>query len=74
MKPLARLYITRQKVYEKECEVNESETKNEDDNESRTEPSTMDRRTSPGRCETTEYFEVVGCSVTCGTGFKILKR
>lgn len=87
MRPLARLYITRQRIYEKECDETEQETINETEEgtdrkeedfgsfenhviEEKTETST---RRHP-KCATTRFFDVTSCSVTCGTGFKTMRR
>lgn len=89
MKPVARLYITRQKVYEKECDINdETETQiYEESFSDREVEETYDksevkelsnpiqqRRFKANKCATTKYVEATSCSVTCGTGLKTLRR
>ncbi|XP_022235881.1 spondin-1-like isoform X2 [Limulus polyphemus] len=72
MKPVARLIITRQRLYEKSCEETEIFT---DD------PEKMDRYDSQEAdylevedCEVTEWTDFSSCSATCGRGIQMRSR
>ncbi|XP_069679173.1 spondin-1-like isoform X2 [Periplaneta americana] len=65
MKPLARLYLTRQRLYEKSCSDDPSATSL--DYES-------GESTDSGDCEVTEWTQWSSCSVTCGNGVKHKQR
>lgn len=84
VKPLARLYLTRQKIYEKQCETEddnqESTTKGEDSNYSSENDETQNDRLTTraverhARCSMTDFVVASTCSVTCGTGFILWRR
>lgn len=63
MKPIARLYLTRQRLYEKECDPDaqppENEVEEDDDKE---------------ECKTTEWGEWSTCSRLCGKGIMFRQR
>ena len=62
MKPLARLYLTRQRLYEKNCESQDQETTSNTDQENAND------------CDVTEWQDFSGCSSTCGKGRQLKHR
>lgn len=62
MKPLARLYLTRQRLYEKNCEsqAEENSDKNQDE--------------AQENCDTTKWSEWSECDTACGKGRKMKER
>lgn len=67
MKPLARVYLTRQRLYEKSCSDENVGGSSEDD------PG-IDDPTASGDCAVTEWGTWSPCSVTCGKGVKYKQR
>ncbi|XP_021918069.1 spondin-1-like isoform X3 [Zootermopsis nevadensis] len=67
MKPLARLYLTRQRLYEKSCSDDTSGGTSDDD-------SVLDEHTVSGDCEVNEWGPWSACSVSCGKGVKYKQR
>lgn len=73
MKPLAKIYITRQKVYDKECEARQEEgSETQDgcpDGECGDAESGVDRSECPFRsaeaCEFTSWSDWSNCSISC---------
>lgn len=59
MKPLARLHLSRQRLYEKTCDPSTFD---------------IDDDTETNDCEVTEWSDWSACSVTCGKGIKYKQR
>lgn len=82
MKPLAKLHLTRQRLYEKSCDNNNN---NNDDDESDHEEDGEDVRSGSNNnnnrdedryeqqqsCETTSFSLWTECSNQCGAGFQM---
>jgi hypothetical protein len=67
LKPLARVYLTRQRLYEKSCLDESVEGSSEDD-------SGFEDSTASGDCAVTEWGPWSPCTVTCGRGVKYKQR
>jgi spondin-1 len=69
MKPLARLFLTRQRLYEKDCE----KTRDDDqDNDNEREPSSQSN--IKNACAMTAWSEWSECDQSCGTGKSTRER
>ncbi|XP_055952106.1 spondin-1-like isoform X4 [Argiope bruennichi] len=68
MKPVARLTVTRQRVYDKNCEDYEVA------GFSTTPYSSEDEQDERMECRVSDWTDFQPCSVTCGHGFKMRSR
>lgn len=71
MKPLAKLYITRQRLYEKECENNDNESDDDEDNGNGDDTEDDDNSNRQQYCETSEWSRWSECNNPCGDGERI---
>lgn len=67
MTPLAKLFIRREKVINRNCDFDLDSTQKLDDTEN------SEGEIRPG-CETTEFTQWTSCSVTCGKGIRTRTR
>ncbi|XP_031770909.1 spondin-1 isoform X4 [Apis florea] len=65
MKPLARLYLNRQRLYEKTCVNISGDTMN---------TGTTDKKRRNKACKVTSWHPWEACSVTCGRGTRLRQR
>lgn len=73
MKPLARLYLTRQRLYEKNCE-NQEENVNQQQEEHEEEREVVAERPGKEKCAVTGYGAWSACDAQCGKGKQTASR